>query len=215
MKQLIIAEKPSVAIDIAKAIGQFETKDGYLENSDYVVTWCYGHLITNAMMADYDESLKAWDLDTLPFIPQKWKTKIIENSKSQFYNVKKLIERSDVSTLICGTDGGREGELIFWLIYEYIHCQKPVKRLWISSFEDSVVREGMANLLDGSEKKLLLESAKCRSQADFLVGINSTRLFTIKYGNGNVLNVGRVQSPTINMISKRDKEIISFIPKDY
>jgi DNA topoisomerase-3 len=215
MKQLIIAEKPSVAKDIAKAIGQFETKDGYLENNDYVVTWCYGHLITNAMMEDYDESLKMWSLDTLPFIPKTWRTKIIEKSKSQFYNVKKLIERSDVSTLICGTDGGREGELIFWLIYEYIHCQKPVKRLWISSFEDHVVREGMANLLDGSEKKLLLESAKCRSQADFLVGINGTRLFTKKYGNGNVLNVGRVQSPTINMICQRDKEIINFIPKDY
>lgn len=215
MKSLIIAEKPSVARDIAKAIGQFETKDGYLENNDYVVTWCYGHLITNAMMEDYDESLKMWSLDTLPFIPKTWRTKIIEKSKSQFYNVKKLIERSDVSTLICGTDGGREGELIFWLIYEYIHCQKPVKRLWISSFEDHVVREGMANLLDGSEKKLLLESAKCRSQADFLVGINGTRLFTKKYGNGNVLNVGRVQSPTINMICQRDKEIINFIPKDY
>lgn len=215
MKQLIIAEKPSVAKDIAKAIGQFETKDGYLENNDYVVTWCYGHLITNAMMEDYDESLKMWSLDTLPFIPKTWRTKIIEKSKSQFYNVKKLIERSDVSTLICGTDGGREGELIFWLIYEYIHCQNPVKRLWISSFEDHVVREGMANLLDGSEKKLLLESAKCRSQADFLVGINGTRLFTKKYGNGNVLNVGRVQSPTINMICQRDKEIINFIPKDY
>lgn len=215
MKSLIIAEKPSVARDIAKAIGQFETKDGYLENQEYIVTWCYGHLITNAMMEDYDPSLSVWSLDTLPFIPKTWRTKIIEKSKSQFYNVKKLIERSDVHTLICGTDGGREGELIFWLIYEYVHCQKPVKRLWISSFEDHVVREGMANLLDGSEKKLLLESAKCRSQADFLVGINGTRLFTKKYGNGNVLNVGRVQSPTINMICQRDNEITNFIPKDY
>lgn len=215
MKQLIIAEKPSVAKDIAKAIGKFETKDGYLENDEYVVTWCYGHLIKNANMEDYDPSLKLWKLDTLPFIPQKWKTIVIENSKSQFYNVKSLIERSDISTLICATDGGREGELIFWLIYEYIHCQKPVKRLWISSFEDSVVRNGMDNLLDGSEKKLLLESAKCRSHADFLVGINGTRLFTTKYGNGNILNVGRVQSPTINMICQRDKEIENFIPKDY
>lgn len=215
MKQLIIAEKPSVAKDIAKAIGKFETKDGYLENDEYVVTWCYGHLVKNANMEDYDPSLKLWKLDTLPFIPQKWKTIVIENSKSQFYNVKSLIERSDITTLICATDGGREGELIFWLIYEYIHCQKPVKRLWISSFEDSVVRNGMDNLLDGSEKKLLLESAKCRSHADFLVGINGTRLFTTKYGNGNILNVGRVQSPTINMICQRDKEIENFIPKDY
>lgn len=215
MKQLIIAEKPSVARDIAKAIGQFETKDGYLENNEYLVTWCFGHLIRNAQMDEYDESLKVWSLDTLPFIPKTWKTSIIDSSKSQFYNVKKLMERSDVSTLICATDGGREGELIFWLVYEYVHCQKPVKRLWISSFEDSVVRDGMANLLDGSEKKLLLESAKCRSQADFLVGINGTRLFTKKYGNGNVLNVGRVQSPTINMICQRDNEIKNFIPKDY
>ena len=179
------------------------------------MTWCYGHLIRNAQMDEYDESLKVWSLDTLPFVPKHWETRIIESSKSQFYNVKKLIERSDVSTLICATDGGREGELIFGLIYEYIHCQKPVKRLWISSFEDSVVREGMTNLLDGSEKKLLLESAKCRSQADFLVGINFTRLFTKKYGNSTVLNVGRVQSPTINMICQRDKEIETFIPKDY
>lgn len=215
MKQLIIAEKPSVAKDIAKAIGKFETKDGYLENDEYVVTWCYGHLVKNANMEDYDPSLKLWKLDTLPFIPQKWKTIVIENSKSQFYNVKSLIERSDISTLICATDGGREGELIFGLIYEYINCKKTVKRLWISSFEDSVVRKGMDNLLDGSEKKLLLESAKCRSQADFLVGINGTRLFTTKYGNGTMLNVGRVQSPTINMICQRDKEIENFIPKDY
>ena len=215
MKSLIVAEKPSVAKDIAKAIGEFESKDGFLENHEYIVTWCYGHLIRNAQMDEYDESLKVWSLDTLPFVPKHWETRIIESSKSQFYNVKKLIERSDVSTLICATDGGREGELIFGLIYEYIHCQKPVKRLWISSFEDSVVREGMANLLDGEDKKLLLESAKCRSQADFLVGINCTRLFTKKYGNSTVLNVGRVQSPTINMICQRDKVIETFIPKEY
>ncbi len=215
MKSLIVAEKPSVAKDIANSIGNFESKNGFLENDEYVVTWCYGHLIRNANMDEYDELLKQWNLESLPFIPTEWKTKVIESSKSQFYNVKLLMERSDVETIICATDGGREGELIFWLVYEYIRCKKKVKRLWISSFEDSVVREGMANLLDGDEKKLLLESAKCRSQADFLVGINGTRLFTKKYGNGNVLNVGRVQSPTINMICQRDNEIANFTSQNY
>lgn len=215
MKSLIIAEKKDVGEKISKVLGTFEMKKNYLENEEYVISWCRGHLIENAMPEDYDESLKVWNLDTLPFIPSTWKTKIIESAKSQFYTVKELMNRSDINVIVNATDNGREGELIFALVYEYIHCQKPVKRLWISSQEDHVVREGMANLLDGSDKRLLLESAKCRSRADFLVGINFTRLFTKKYGNYTTLNVGRVQSPTINMICKRDKEIANFIPKDY
>ncbi len=213
MKQLIIAEKPSVAKDIAKVIGTFEDKKNYLENDDYVISWFKGHLIENAMPEDYDESLKAWKLETLPFIPTTWKTKVIESSKNQFYTLKELMNRSDIHTIINASDCGREGELIFGLVYEYINCQKPVKRLWTASKEE--VEKGLNNLLDGSEKKLLLESAKCRSHADFLVGINATRLYSKKYGNSTVLNVGRVQSPTINMVCERDKEISNFIPKDY
>lgn len=213
MKQLIIAEKQSVATDIAKVIGTFEDKKNYLENDDYVISWFKGHLIENAMPEDYDESLKAWKLETLPFIPTTWKTKVIESSKNQFYTLKELMNRSDIHTIINASDCGREGELIFGLVYEYINCQKPVKRLWTASKEE--VEKGLNNLLDGSEKKLLLESAKCRSHADFLVGINATRLYSKKYGNSTVLNVGRVQSPTINMVCERDKEISNFIPKDY
>lgn len=215
MKSLIITEKPSVARDISNVLGGFTQHENYFESEQYIISWCFGHLVGLAPMDAYDETLKKWSLDTLPFIPKNWKTQLIESSKSQFYVLKELMNRSDVHELICCTDAGREGQYIFGLVVEQAKCLKPAKRLWISSFEDHVIRDGFANLHDNADYQALLDSAKCRARADWLVGLNLTRAMTKKYGNGHVLSIGRVQTPTLEIVLKRDEAIANFEPVPY
>ena len=211
--KLVIAEKPSVALDISKVIGANEKKDGYYEGNNYLVTWCVGHLVENAMPEDYSIEYKKWSLDNLPIIPEEWKTKISSKTKDQFKVIKELVNRKDVEELICGTDAGREGELIFRLVYNQIGTNKPIKRLWISSMTKESIEKGFKNIKDGKEFENLYKSAFCRSKADWLVGLNATRLYTGLYNQ--MLNVGRVQTPTINLIVKRDNEIKNFEAKQY
>ena len=207
--KLVIAEKPSVALEISKVIGASEKKNGYYEGNNYLVTWCVGHLVENAMPEDYSVEYKKWNLETLPIIPEEWKTKVSSKTKDQFRVIKELANRDDVEELICGTDAGREGELIFRLVYNQIGSNKPIKRLWISSMTRESIEKGFCKLKDGREFESLYKSAFCRSKADWLVGLNATRLYT------GLLNVGRVQTPTINLIVKRDEEIKNFEPKQY
>ncbi|CAM2078043.1 MAG: DNA topoisomerase [uncultured Clostridium sp.] len=211
--KLVIAEKPSVALEISNVIGAKEKKNGYYEGNNYLVTWCVGHLVENAMPEDYSIEYKKWTLDTLPIIPEEWKTKVSTKTKDQFKIVKDLVNRNDVEELICGTDAGREGELIFRLVYNQIGSNKPIKRLWISSMTRESIEKGFCKLKDGREFENLYKSAFCRSKADWLVGLNATRLYTGLYNK--LLNVGRVQTPTINLIVQRDNEIKNFEAKQY
>ncbi len=211
--KLVIAEKPSVALEISKVIGASEKKNGYYEGNNYFVTWCVGHLVENAMPEDYSIEYKKWSLDTLPIIPEEWKTKVATKTKEQFKVVKELANRSEVEDLICATDSAREGELIFRLVYNQSKCKKPFKRLWISSMTEEAIKKGFEELKNGAEYDNLYKSAFCRSKADWIVGLNVTRLYTCLYNRK--LIVGRVQSPTINLVVERDKEIESFIPKQY
>lgn len=211
--QLIIAEKPSVANELAKVVGASKKESGFISGNGYYVTWCVGHLIETAMPEDYNASLNKWALDTLPIIPESWKYKISEHTRLQYKTVKELIQRTDVDELICATDAGREGELIFRLVYNQTGCKKPFKRLWISSMEESAIKEGFAKMKNGHEYDNLYYSALSRLQADWLVGINISRLFSCLYSK--TLNIGRVQTPTINLIVERQKEIDSFKPQPY
>lgn len=210
---LIIAEKPSVAKDIAAVAGANKKEKGYYSGAGYYVSWCLGHLVQLAPPEAYDPSLKAWRMDALPIVPDKYKTVVSEATKSQFNILKTLMHRSDVTELIEATDAGREGELIFRLVYEKAGCKKPFKRLWISSMEDKAIREGLANLRPGSEYDSLYDAALCRQRADWLVGINLTRFYTKRYDVK--YNVGRVQTPTVNMIVSRQREIENFVPLPY
>lgn len=211
--KLVIAEKPSVANEIAKVIGAAKKEKGYFSGNGYYVSWCVGHLIRSAMPEEYNPELKKWTFEALPFVPEKWQTVIIDATKDQYSTLKSLIIRNDVTELICATDAGREGELIFRLVYEKTGCKKPFKRLWISSMEESAIKEGFNNLKDGKEYDNLYYAALCRMHADFLVGINATRLYSCLYSK--TLNIGRVQSPTINLIVSRQREIENFIPQPY
>ncbi len=206
--QLVIAEKPSVAKSIAKVIGARESKDGYMEGNGYIVSWCVGHLIGLASPDQYDEKYKKWRAEELPIFPDQWKTNVAYDKKKQYSTLTKLMKRSDVTELICATDAGREGELIFRLVYYQAKCKKPFKRLWISSMEDEAIRDGFANLKKGSTYDTLYEAALCRQRADWLVGMNGTRLFSTKYGTK--LTVGRVQTPTLAMVVERQKQITDF-----
>ena len=179
--RLVIAEKPSVAMALASVIGARSRRDGFMEGNGYLVSWCVGHLVGLCDAADYDERYRKWNYDDLPIIPEKWKKKILEGTKKQFGILQTLMNRNDVTEVICGTDAGREGELIFRLVYEQAGCRKPVKRLWISSMEEKAIREGFQNLKDGSCYDDLYRSALCRAQADWLVGINGSRLFSVLY----------------------------------
>jgi len=213
MKILVIAEKPSVARDIARVLKCNKKKDGCLYSDTYIVSWAIGHLVTLYDPEDYDIKLKKWKIESLPIIPNEIKIKAINNTKSQFKLLKKLMNDKDVEYIICATDSGREGELIFRYIYELSNCKKVFKRLWISSMTDSAIKEGFKKLKNSSEYDNLYLSAKCRSQADWLVGINASRAFTIKYGT--LLSIGRVQTPTLAIIVKRQEEIDSFVSKPY
>ncbi|AOT69744.1 DNA topoisomerase III [Geosporobacter ferrireducens] len=213
MKKLVIAEKPSVARDIAKVLGAKTKGEGYLEGNGYVVTWAIGHLVALCDPEEYDLKYKRWDMRTLPVIPEEMKLKPIKRTYQQYKIIKTLLADKDVSMLICATDAGREGELIFRYIYSLARCSKPVKRLWISSLTDEAIKEGFENLKDGKDYDALYLSAKCRSESDWLVGINATRAYTVKYNS--LLTIGRVQTPTLAILVKREKEIEAFIPQAY
>ena len=211
--KLVIAEKPSVAKSLAAVLGATERKDGYLQGDGYIVSWCYGHLVELARPAAYGEQYKRWAYDALPILPEDWRYDVRQDKKKQLETLRSLMERADVASVINACDCGREGELIFRLAYEYCECQKPTQRLWISSLEDAAIREGFANLRDGAAYDSLYRAALCRAQADWAVGINATRLFSVLYGA--TLNVGRVQSPTLAMIAEREKTVRAFVSEPF
>ena len=211
--QLIIAEKPSVARSIAGVIGADQKRDGYMEGNGYLVSWCIGHLVSLADAGAYDERFKKWRYDDLPILPQEWQYISPAEKKGQFAVLRSLMEHPDVTGLVCATDAGREGELIFRFVYQMAGCKKPFKRLWISSMEDAAIREGFAHLKPGADYDDLYQSALCRAQADWLVGINATRLFSVLYHR--TLNVGRVQTPTLAMLAERDGKIMLFNKEKY
>ena len=211
--QLVIAEKPSVARSIAGVIGANKKQDGYMEGNGYLVSWCIGHLVSLADAGAYDPRYKKWAYDDLPILPQEWQYIIPDEKKKQFDILCSLMERPDVDSLVCATDAGREGELIFRFVYQMAGCQKPFKRLWISSMEDAAIKEGFAHLKPGADYDNLYQSALCRAQADWLVGINATRLFSILYHK--TLTVGRVQTPTLKMLIDRESKIDNFKKEKY
>lgn len=212
-KILVLAEKPSVARDIAKVLKCTKKGNGCLIGEDYIVTWAIGHLITLLEPEEYDIRFKKWRYDTLPIIPEKMGLKPIDQTKIQFEIVKALINSSDVDSLICATDSGREGELIFRYIYDMAQCSKSFKRLWISSMTDAAISEGFKKLKNGEEYDNLYYSARCRSEADWLVGMNASRAFTIRYNT--LLSIGRVQTPTLAILVQRQKEINAFVSQEY
>ena len=212
--QLVIAEKPSVARSIAEVIGAVESKDGYMEGNGYLVSWCVGHLVELAQPESYGEQWKKWTYESLPVKPEDWRYEVKADTKAQYDVLYQLMHREDVSATICATDAGREGELIFRLVYGMTGCDKPIRRLWISSMEEIAIREGFDNLQPGSDYDNLYHSALCRQEADWLVGINGTRLFTVLYG-GKVLKVGRVQTPTLAMLVDRETKIRNFQKEKY
>ena len=206
--KLVLAEKPSVAMSLSKVIGADQRGDGYMEGNGYLVSWCVGHLVELSQPEAYDEKYARWKYDDLPILPEHWQYQVSASTKKQFGILKKLMQRKDVESLICATDAGREGELIFRLVYQQAGCKKPVERLWISSMEDSAIREGFQKLRPGTEYDALYEAALCRERADWIVGINATRLFSCLYGQ--TLNVGRVMTPTLAMVVMRDAAIRAF-----
>ncbi|MBR1634349.1 MAG: DNA topoisomerase III [Lachnospiraceae bacterium] len=212
-QMLVIAEKPSVAKTVAKALGAYQNRDGYMEGSGCIVSWCFGHLAEYAPPEDYDERYRKWDFMDLPIIPTEWEMAVAEDKKKQFSVLKRLLHRDDVETAVNACDAGREGELIFWNVYELAGAAVPVKRLWISSMEESAVMDGFRNLKDASCYKGMREAAVCRARADWLVGINATRGFSTKYGKK--LLVGRVQSPTLAMAVERQRMIDGFAREAY
>ena len=206
--KLVLAEKPSVAMSLSKVIGANKRGEGYMEGNGYLVSWCVGHLVELSQPEAYDEKYGKWRYDDLPILPEHWQYQVSASTKKQFGILKKLMQRKDVESLICATDAGREGELIFRLVYHQCGCKKPVERLWISSMEDSAIREGFQKLRPGTEYDALYEAALCRERADWIVGINATRLFSCLYGQ--TLNVGRVMTPTLAMVVMRDAAIRAF-----
>lgn len=215
--QLVIAEKPSVAQSIAKVLGANTRKDGYLEGNGYLVSWCIGHLVELAMPEAYNEAFAKWKYGDLPILPQYmdtgWQYQISEATKKQFEVLRSLMHRREVTSICLATDSGREGELIGRLVYHQCGCNKPMERLWISSMEDQAIEEGFCNLKPSSEYDSLYEAALCRERADWIVGINATRLFSCLYRQK--LNVGRVMTPTLAMVVLRDAEIMAFKPEAF
>ena len=221
---MVVTEKPSVARTIARELKADERKDGYFEGRalsgqsgaepGYIVSWCIGHLVEPAPPGAYSEAWKKWGMESLPMIPGEWQTEVKESTAAQYKVLKALMHDPRVESVVCATDAGREGELIFRLVYEKAECRKPVKRLWISSMEESTIREGFDRLKPGSDYDCLYEAALCRQRADWLVGLNGTRLFTMRYG-GKVLKVGRVQTPTLAMLVEREEAIMNFKKEPY
>lgn len=213
MKALVIAEKPSVARDIARVLHCSKNIPGAMEGQNYIVTWALGHLVTLADPEEYDKKYVKWDMEMLPMMPPKMKLVVIKQTAKQYGLVKTQLYRKDVNQVIIATDAGREGELVARWILAKSECRKPIKRLWISSVTDKAIREGFANLKDGREYNSLYHAAEARAEADWLVGINATRALTCKYNAQ--LSCGRVQTPTLAMVAAREKEIRSFVPKEY
>ena len=213
MKSLVIAEKPSVARDIARVLGANQKNGGILEGKNYVVTWALGHLVTLADPEEYDRKYEKWEMATLPMLPKEMKLVVIRQTGRQFSVVKTQLFRKDIGEIIIATDAGREGELVARWILEKAGCHKPIKRLWISSVTDKAIKEGFANLKDGHDYDNLYRAAVARAEADWLVGLNGTRALTCKYNAQ--LSCGRVQTPTLAMIAKREEEIRKFVPKEY
>ncbi|HBV68112.1 MAG TPA: DNA topoisomerase III [Clostridiales bacterium] len=211
--KLIVTEKPSVAKDIAKVLGIGRSRDGYMENNDYIITWCVGHLIQLAYPEEYDPKYKSWNINDLPIFPKQFKYMTNPSTAKQYETVKALMLSERVDEIICATDAGREGQLIFGYVYVNSGCDKPVKRLWISSMTDEAIEEGFKKLKDNKEYFSLYQSARARSEADWLVGINATRLFTVKYNR--MLTIGRVQTPTLSLIVQRQKEIDNFVSQPF
>ena len=211
--KLVICEKPSVGAAVAAALGVTGKKDGYIENDKYIISWCIGHLVGLAEAAVYGEQYRKWSYDSLPILPQEWQYTVAADKGKQFKILKDLMHRADVSEVVNACDAGREGELIFRFVYEVAGCKKPMRRLWISSMEDGAIKAGFASLKDGREYDALFASALCRAKADWLIGINATRLFSCLYGK--TLNVGRVQTPTLKMLVDRDAAITNFKKETY
>ncbi len=213
MKNLVIAEKPSVARDLAKVLGRFTTKEGYLENENYIVTWAIGHLVELAAPEDYNAEFKKWSIDTLPIMPGVFKLKPNPGTAKQFGVVKQLLNHREVAAVINACDSGREGELIFQYIYQLAGCQKQFNRLWLSETTPAAVKKAFASLRSDAEMANLAAAARARSQADWLIGINATRAFSVRYNT--ILSVGRVQTPTLALIVNREREIKNFTPTQY
>ena len=211
--KLIVTEKPSVAMSYAKVLGVHGRQDGYLEGKGYLVSWCVGHLVELAPPSAYGEQYVKWNIADLPILPEKWQYLVSASTKKQFSILKKLMHRADVDTVVNSCDAGREGELIFRLVYEQAGCKKPVSRLWLSSMEDAAVREGFANLKSSTEYDALYQAALCRERADWMVGINCSRLFSCLYGRP--LAVGRVMTPTLAMTVEREAAIAAFVPEKF
>ncbi|WP_350020114.1 DNA topoisomerase III [Priestia flexa] len=213
MKSLVLAEKPSVARDLARVLGCTQTKKGYIEGPNYVVTWALGHLVELQTPEDYDNQYKTWRMEDLPIMPEKMKLKVIKKTSPQFRTVSQLAKRSDIKELVIATDAGREGELVARWIMEKVRWNKPFKRLWISSQTDKAIKQGFQQLKPGKEFDRLYESAVCRSEADWLIGLNVTRALTTKYEEP--LSAGRVQTPTLAMIIEKEQQIQAFKPQPY
>ena len=213
MHNLIVTEKPSAARTISKVLGATARRDGYLEGGGYLISWCVGHLVELAPPGAYDPRLERWDRADLPILPERWQYLVSSSTKKQFDVLCKLMHRADVDRIVCATDAGREGELIFRLVYHQCGCRKPVSRLWISSMEDAAIRAGFANLKPSTEYDSLYKAALCRERADWLVGINATRLFSCLHGV--TLNVGQVMTPTLAMTVEREAAIAAFKPEPF
>ena len=211
--RLVIAEKPSVAASIAAALGVKEKKDGYIEGGGYLISWCVGHLVELADAAAYGEQYKKWSYESLPILPGEWQYTVAADKGKQFKTLKELMHRADVSEVVNACDAGREGELIFRFVYGVAQCNKPMRRLWISSMEDKAIKAGFADLKDGRDYDALYASALCRAKADWIIGINATRLFSCLYHK--TLNVGRVQTPTLKMLVERGEAISHFKKEKY
>lgn len=211
--KLVIAEKPSVAMSLAAVLGANEKKDGYIEGGGYLVSWCVGHLLELAQPEAYGERYARWRYGDLPILPEEWKYEVPKDKKKQLDLLCRLMKDKRVESVVCATDAGREGELIFRLVYEHAGCKKPMERLWISSMEDAAIRDGFEHLRPGSDYDKLYDAAVCRAGADWLIGINATRLFSVLYGV--TLNVGRVMSPTLALLVQREADIQAFTSKPF
>jgi DNA topoisomerase-3 len=213
MKSLVLAEKPSVARELARVLGCRQTHKSYLEGDQYIVTWALGHLIELKMPEHYDNKYKTWNLEDLPIIPPKMGLQVIKQTNHQYRAIESLMKRKDIKECIIATDAGREGELVARWILEKAHWNKPIKRLWISSQTDRAIKDGFRNLKPGKEFDNLYHSAVCRAEADWLIGLNITRALTTKYKDP--LSAGRVQTPTLAMVMERETQIQKFTPKEY